>query len=367
MLLSKWFRMILPPSNAQRDFTGELALLTSLCILFSGCGSRPSGSGPTIEFTVIPPAAPGGPEKLAPISGRVIGARPGQRIVLFAKDGGWWVQPLVDKPFTDIQANSQWTNSTHLGTEYAALLVDPAYQPPATIAVLPGEGGSVIAVKTVAGAGRPAARTLRFSGYEWEVRDVPSSRGGNNTYDAANAQTDANGLLHLRISQRSGQWICAEVKLTRSLGYGSYVFVVRDTPHLDPAVVASMFTWDDQGVDPNHREMSIELTRWGDAANKNAQYVVQPYYVPANVDRFMAPAGVLTHSFRWEPGRVTFRSVRGAANVGGSPVVAEHVFNSGVPSPGGESVHLNLYIFGSAESALQNEAEVVIEKFQYLP
>ena len=304
---------------------------------------------------------------MATISGSVAGARPGQRIVLFARDGGWWVQPLVDKPFTDIQANSTWTNSTHLGTDYAAMLVEDGYQPPATIDALPREGGPIIAVKTVAGAGRPAARTLNFSGYEWEVRDVPSSRGGNNNYDAANAQTDANGLLHLRISQRSGQWTCAEVKLTRSLGYGSYVFVVRDASHFEPAVVASMFTWDDQGVDPNHREMSVELTRWGDAANKNAQYVVQPYYVPANVDRFMAPAGVLTHSFRWEPGRVAFRSVRGGANAGGSPVVAEHVFNSGVPSPGGESVHLNLYIFGSAESPLQNEAEVVIEKFQYLP
>ena len=43
-----------------------------------------------------------------------------------------------------------------------------------------------------------------------------------------------------------------------------------------------MFTWDDGGDAPNHRELSIELTRWGDAANKNA-HVVQPYYIPANV------------------------------------------------------------------------------------
>jgi hypothetical protein len=47
--------------------------------------------------------------------------------------------------------------------------------------------------------------------------------------------------------------------------------------------------------------------------------------------------------------------------------VADHDFTSGVPSPGGESVHLDLYIFGNAKDPLQKDAEVVIEKFEYLP
>ena len=359
--------MKLPPSNAQHNLICGLALLAFLSILNSGCGARTSSNGPTIEFLVVPQADPGGPESNGTISGRVVGARPGQQIVLFARSGKWWVQPLADKPFTAIQANSQWTSSTHLGTEYAALLVEPGYRPPATIDELPKEGGEIVVVKTVAGAKPPPATMLQFSGYEWQVRNVPSDRGGKwNKYAPTNAWTDANGLLHLRIANTSGDWTCAELKLTRSLGYGSYAFVVRDTSHLEPAVVVSMFTWDDRD-DENHRELSIELTRWGDAANKNAQYVVQPYYVPANVDRFVTPAGVMTHSFRWEAGKVTFRSVRGSANTAGSPVVAEHVFNSGVPSPGSESLHLNLYIFGSAGTALQNEAEIVVEKFEYLP
>ena len=72
-----------------------------------------------------------------------------------------------------------------------------------------------------------------------------------------------------------------------------------------------MLTWDDQGADQNHRELDIEISQWGDRSIPNAQYVVQPYYVPANVVRFSAPAGTLTHSFRWEPGRASFRTVRG--------------------------------------------------------
>ena len=330
----KWSR-----PNVRRRWILALALGTPLLFLLNGCATRQAATTPSIEFTVIPPAAEGGPDKRAPIAGRVVGARPGQRIVLFAKAGIWWVQPTIDEPFTTIQPDSTWTNSTHLGTEYAALLVEPGYRPPPTLEVLPPEGGDVVAVKIVPGEKSEQAgpRTLQFSGYEWQVRSVRSNRGGrNNNYDTANAWTDENGFLHLRIAQNAGEWTCAEVKLSRSLGYGTYRFVVRDVSQLEPAAVLSMFTWDEADAGQNHREMNIELARWGDAASKNAQYVVQPYYVPANVVRFNVPAGVLTHSFRWEPGRAAFKTVRGPVADGSSPV-AEHVFTSGVPSPGGES------------------------------
>jgi PAS domain S-box-containing protein len=85
------------------------------------------------------------------IEGRVIGGHPGQRIVLFAHWGPWWVQPLVDQPFTTIQPDSTWRNSTHFGTQYAALLVDPSYQPPANTNVLPSTGHGVVAVAVVQG------------------------------------------------------------------------------------------------------------------------------------------------------------------------------------------------------------------------
>jgi len=346
-----------------------LALGTSLLFLLNGCATRQAASKPSIEFTLIPPAEEGSPDKTLPISGRVSGGHAGQRIVLFAKSGIWWVQPTVDEPFTTIQPDSTWTNSTHPGTEYAALLVGPGYRPPATIDVLPSAGGDVVAVKIVQGEKwEVSQRTLQFSGYEWHVRNVGSNRGGrDNSYDSDNAWTDSNGFLHLRIAKNAaGQWSCAEIKLLRSLGYGSYRFVVRDVSQLEPAAVLSIFTWDDAEAGQNHRELNIELAQWGDAASKNAQYVVQPYYVPANVVRFNVPAGVLTHSFRWEPGRVAFKTVRGPL-ADGATSIANHVFTSGVPTPGGESIHLDLYIFGNAKDPLQKDVEVVIEKFEYLP
>jgi hypothetical protein len=145
------------------------------------------------------------------------------------------------------------------------------------------------------------------------------------------------------------------------------MFVVRDTSQLDPAAVMGMLTYDDGGADQNHRELSIEISQWGDRSLSNAQYVVQPYYVPVNVSRFAAPAGRASHSFRWEPGRAVFRTVRGAGSLAGQPDVAQHEFTAGVPTPGNEHVQINLYFFRYSPNPPAREVEVVIERFQYFP
>src|SRR5258705_1701841 len=160
--------------KARCGWISSLVLLASVPILLGGCAQRQPIVKPSIEFSIIPPAEEGGPEKTAPIAGRVIGARTGQRIVLFAKSGLWWVQPTIDESFTAIQPDATWTNSIHLGTEYAALLVEPGYRPPPTVEVLPLAGGDVVAVKSVPGEKSEQAgpRTLQFSGYEWHIRNV---------------------------------------------------------------------------------------------------------------------------------------------------------------------------------------------------
>jgi hypothetical protein len=353
-----------------RTFSVLLAVVT----LASGCRTSQADGPPGITFSQVPPAGSGGSDALGTIAGRVNGARPGQRLVVYAYAGVWWVQPFVAQPYTAIDANSTWKSQTHLGARYAALLVDPSYQPAATIANLPRPGDrGVIAVETVDGTGPPPpqrpARQLTFSGYTWEAREAPSNRGGNNEYRGDNVWVDREGLLHLRITRRENQWYSAEVKLTRSLGYGTYAFVARDITGLDPASTFSMFTWDDLGAEQNHRGIDVEIGQWGVAANKNAQYLIQPYYVPANVFRFAAPAGRLTHMFRWQPGRVSFSTLRTPATSGGrpAPALASHDFLAGVPAPGGETVRINLYVFRDAPVPIQRETEVVLEKFEYLP
>jgi hypothetical protein len=339
----------------------------------SGCGNWQSKTEPAIEFIKVPPADVGGPQKMDTIEGRASGVRPGQRIVLYVKsEEMWWVQPYTNRPFTKIEWDSRWKSQTHLGTEYAALLVDAGYNPPETSEELPAIESGVAALAVVKGRG-PAPpltprKTLHFSGYDWTVRSAASDRGGaHNSFDPANAWTDESGALHLRIARGQANWTCAEVRLTRSLGYGTYTFVVRDTSHLEPSAVLTFFTWDGTGTEQNRRELDVEISRWGYEDNDNAHYVVQPYYLPANVVRFRVPAGMLTHAVQWGPGQVTFSTTMGSGDGPGARVINQHVFTSGVPSAGGDFVRMNLFVFGKGEIPLKNENEVVIEKFEYFP
>jgi len=119
-------------------------------LLLSGCAVN-SGSGPSIQITTIPREDKGGPRELDVIKGRVNGALNGQRLVLYAHSGAWYVQPYADQPFTKIESNSTWSSQTHLGTEYAALLVDVDYEPAPEIPNVPGIGNGVIAVTVVDG------------------------------------------------------------------------------------------------------------------------------------------------------------------------------------------------------------------------
>jgi hypothetical protein len=184
--------------------------------------------------------------------------------------GPWWVQPWPERPFIPIRAGSTWTTETHLGFEYAALLVDQGYHPPPTIDVAPTQGAPVVLVKIVKGVGEPQlapTKPIHFSGYDWKVRTISGDRGGmNNLYDGDNAWLDSQGALHLRIVKKQDRWSCAEVVLNQSLGYGTYVVTVRDVAKLEPAAVFSMTTFDDWGGNQYYREMDVEIGRWGDAA-----------------------------------------------------------------------------------------------------
>jgi hypothetical protein len=358
--------------RAAQGFACAAVLALLFIFLVSGCGLRQAKTEPAITFTKIPPAAQGGRERTDTISGQVSGARNGEHVVVYARSGPWWVQPWPSEPSITIQSDSTWSTPTHMGFEYAALLVEPGYQPPPTMDVLPSRGGSIAAVAAVKGVGPielAPSKSLHFSGYDWVVRTIASDRGGlNNLYGGENAWVDASGAMHLRITKKSGRWSCAEVKLNRSLGYGTYIATVRDVTKLEPAAVFSLTTFDDWAGEQHYREMDVEDSRWGDAASKtDAQFGIQPFYVPGNVYSFTTSSGPLTHSLRWDSGKATFKTVRGTAMRPGAQIVAEHVFTAGVPSAGQETFQFLFYVVASEKSPMQNENEVVVEKFEYLP
>ena len=368
-----------PPNIVAR--TATFSVLSVYCVL-AGCHSSSEPSAPTIAFSRVPTAYLESPYKIDIserdyktdiIEGRVTGARRGQRIVLYANtDGRWGVCRQSGQPFTDIESDGRWKASVHLGTQYGALLVDPTYDPPEQTESLPIVGKGVVTLAAVNGEGSapvlPVPKILNFSGYEWKTSSGPVFHAGSRNYfDPANVWTDETGALHLRISGSAGKWDAGELKLTRSLGYGTYRFQVRDVSHLEPSALLTLITWDGVGTESTRRELDVELGRWGYLDNTNVNYVVQPYYVPANVVAFRVPPGLYTHSFRWEPGKVTFSTIAGSSTTGGGRVINQHVFTSGAPTPGGESVRIALYAFHQGKIPLKNENEVIIDKFEYLP
>jgi signal transduction histidine kinase len=130
----------------------SFAIIAGFLLFQLGCGLSQKSLEPSIEFSVIPSAEIGGTMRLEIIEGHVFNARPDQQIVLYTRSGDWYVQPFANQNFTKIEADSSWRNSTHLGTEYAALLVEPNYKPPAKISVLPNkDGAGVLAVAIVNG------------------------------------------------------------------------------------------------------------------------------------------------------------------------------------------------------------------------
>ena len=94
-----------------------MVVLMCAAVLCGACQGPLSAPPPAIEFSVIPPAAGGGPDTLLPIAGRVVNGQRGDVIVLFAKSNLWWVQPFRSRPFTAIAQDWSWKTTTHLGTE----------------------------------------------------------------------------------------------------------------------------------------------------------------------------------------------------------------------------------------------------------
>lgn len=364
--LSAWLRLFNRPTQNAALST----FLFCVSVLAMGCQSSHESNKPLILFTRIPPAETGGPEVLDQINGRVVNGKPGARIVVYSLSRGtWWVQPFRSHPFTEIGSDGSWRNDAHLGSNYAALLVAPGYQPAAKLPALPQVNGALLAVGTIKGSSEHLAdpKMLHFSGYDWKIRSYITPHGEDTClYDPSNVWVDDRGYLHLLMLEIEGRWHCAGISLTRSLGYGTYRFMVSDSAHLPPSVVLAMFTCADNQDVEDRRDLKIELSQWGKADHGNANFVVQPYYVPNNTVYFSVPAGPMTYVLRWEPGTAFFKAFKGVSAAPPGDVM-DHVFKSGIPEPSTETIHLDFYDFRHSQSGLQHPVEIVVQKFEYLP
>jgi hypothetical protein len=215
-------------------------------------------------------------------------------------------------------------------------------------------------------------KTLSFSGYEWWIKASVGKVGPGPNYfsdSTENVWVDEEGQLHLKITQRIGEWYCSEVTCQDSLDYGNYVFYVSGRiDQLNKNAVLGLFTWDNS-PEEFHREIDIEFSRWGKEADTNAQYVLQPWDVIGNRHRWVMPESQdsSTHSFEWNPDSIYFLSVKGHQPVPSSDSIIHSWHYKGVnnPTPGNQNARINLWLYNGNPPTDTNEVEVIITKFEY--
>lgn len=224
-------------------------------------------------------------------------------------------------------------------------------------------------VATSAQAARPSPpqqpREIQFSGQTWLVKDSGGAKWGPgpNVFSPSteNVWVDALGRLHLRITKSGSSWRSAEVISKASFGYGTYRWTLAsDVSNLDAQVVLGMFTWHDTSADYAHREIDIEVARWGNASDPtNAQFVVQPYDLPGHMLRYTVPPGTSsTHEFTWREPAIGFLSGATAWTFADA---------AAVPRAGGENARMNLWLFRGRAPSNRLPSEVVFERFEHVP
>jgi hypothetical protein len=201
---------------------------------------------------------------------------------------------------------------------------------------------------------------LTFAGYQWTVKSSTTPIGpGPNLFDATGPFVDSSGNLHLQIVHTAAGWESSEVILDPTLGYGTYSWTV-DGPlsTLDPSVVMALFTYDNANTSPSNREIDFEASRWGDAGSvADAQYVVQPYLTPGNIEGITLPqSNVTTVTMTWVPGSVTFSA---------DSLPPWTNSSSSVPTSATEQLHMNLFLFQGNAPTNGQPVSVEVTNFQF--
>ena len=177
-------------------------------------------ASPAIVLTNVPAFG-----SFGDLSGFVVDAAPAAHrvaVFIYVPGAGWWSKPYCDPQLTTIRPDGSWTADITTGgvdefaTKITALLVGTNYSEPCVMGppTLPANvTAQAIASATVERVD-PSVRWISFSGYDWWVKTSFGLVGPGPNYfsdSTNNVWLDAQGRLHLRITNRSNQWQCAEV------------------------------------------------------------------------------------------------------------------------------------------------------------
>jgi hypothetical protein len=219
-------------------------------------------------------------------------------------------------------------------------------------------------------------QTVKFGGYEWRVKSGERLGPGPNAWEPANVWVDSKGWLHLKIAQKDGKWTCAEVGMTKRLGFGTYEFQIEGwVDRLDRNVVLGLFNYPtrDVGGDSTH-EIDIEFARWGLENAPIGNYTVWPAKKEAKQTsetfRFTLTDALTTHRFHWKSESLLFESLRGRGEKRNDLFhrwrfepedFAQRISQQPMP------ILLNLWLFRGSAPTDGKEVEIVVRRFRFTP
>lgn len=284
----------------------------------------------------------------------------------WAQTDRYYVQPWADsRRFTVVNCDGTFRIASRGGHHYCVVLFKRGgWSAPTPIVSLPPVGGAILGV-----ACSPIPRYLQAFGSPWEVKTSGSVRvgpGPNYFSDSTNnVWVDENGHLHLNTTVINGQAHCAEVVLLGYTGYGIYRFSLRfpGWPYDACTVLAGFLYQNDSN------ELDIEYSRWCGTVNANAQFVVQPWNVPGNLNRFTVPPpeGERTHEIVWARDCVTFRIREGGAGERGLVLQEWTYRGSNIPAPGEMRFRFNNWQFEGRTPADGQSQELIVTSFSFEP
>ncbi|MEI7499265.1 MAG: T9SS type A sorting domain-containing protein [Bacteroidota bacterium] len=349
-------------------FFGLLILLSHQCF---------AQTIPSIQFTFVPEW--GNSDFLKGKANNISINNYGVAVYIFVEEaGGWWNKPFTANPVTQIQPDSSFsTNIVTAGidqfaTKIIAFLIPLSFSPPILSG---GDLPNILFSYQYVVLCRPhGERTISWSGFDWIVKKsvgsslLPIGPGPNifNDNDSM-VWVDDQQRLHMRIAKNGDKWHCSEIICKTSQGYKRYSFEVGSRVDLfNPNIIAGIFTWDDCSPlahPPNDffREIDIEFSRWGNPNNKYSQYVIQPYNISGNINRYNMNLTGLDHSvhyFDWTADSIVFKSIWGDSTFSWKYSNPDYI-----PTPGNENIRVNLHLLNGKPPSDNMNSEFVLNSF----
>lgn len=201
---------------------------------------------------------------------------------------------------------------------------------------------------------------LQFSGFAWQIKT--GEHGPGNNVWGSRTSTDASGALHLTVTKQNNRWSSSEIRLPRSLGYGTYqVTVASQIDRIDPNLVFGLFIYKDDA-----HEFNMEFSNWKSQTWKNTYYTVQPFYLRnTNQRRYrtdLLSSAPTTLTMIWSPSGITFRLTQNNITINEFTYVGRNNFQ-----PNHEQLHLSFWQYEGAAPSDEKNHEFIVQKFTFTP